>query len=277
MAISAAEVKKLKDMTNAGMMDCKKALEDASGDMDKALKILKEKGLADAKKRTDRETKEGGVFIKQKDNKLSMILLGCETDFVSGNEIFKTVKDKILDAVIKEGKEDASVYNDLVQEIVSQTKENVELKKVKFISLKDNQIAQTYIHGNNKIGVAAIFEVNKPELKSNKDFIEMATDVCLHITAQNPFYLNESDVPAADIEEQKALFTKQMEGSGKPANVLENIFKGKIAKFLSEICLVSQAFVKDDKISVSQYVQNASKKLGAEIKIVAYYRYMIGA
>jgi len=277
MAIAASDVKKLKDLTNAGMMDCKRALEDTNGDMDKALKLLKEKGLADAKKRSDRETKEGGVFIKAAGNKVGLIVLACETDFVSGNDIFKAQKDKILDKLVAGGTENTEDYKENVQEIITQTKENIELKVVKLVEAKSNEIANTYIHGNNRIGVISIFETNKSEIKNNADFNEMANNVSMHIAASSPFYLSDKEVNQNEIEEQKQILLKQMGDTNKPANILENILKGKVQKYLSEICLLDQKYVKDDKVSVKEYVDSVGKKLGAEIKIAKFLRFNIGA
>lgn len=277
MTISADQVKKLRDVTGAGMMECKKALTEAGGDFDGAVKILKEKGLADAKKRSDRDTKEGGVFIKDKGDKVAMILLGCETDFVSGNDIFKASKEKILDKVLSSKKEDLDFYKDDIQEVITQTKENVELKKVKYLGVAENQYVSTYIHGANKIGVLSVFEIDKPELKSNDQFKEFALNICLHVAASSPYYTRKEEVPQNEIAEQKSIFDKQMEDSDKPANVVENIVKGKIAKYLSEICLLDQKFVKDDKVTVEKYIADTAKALGAKIEIKTFYRFTIGA
>ncbi|MBP7552756.1 MAG: 30S ribosomal protein S2 [Spirochaetes bacterium] len=277
MTISADQVKKLRDVTGAGMMECKKALTEAGGDFDGAVKILKEKGLADAKKRSDRDTKEGGVFIKDKGDKVAMILLGCETDFVSGNDIFKASKEKILDKVLSSKKEDLDFYKDDIQEVITQTKENVELKKVKYLDVAENQYVSTYIHGANKIGVLSVFEIDKPELKSNDQFKEFALNICLHVAASSPYYTRKEEVPQNEIAEQKSIFDKQMEESDKPANVVENIVKGKIAKYLSEICLLDQKFVKDDKVTVEKYIADTAKALGAKIEIKTFYRFTIGA
>lgn len=276
MAISASEVKKLKDLTNAGMMDCKRALEETNGDVDKALKILKEKGLADAKKRSDRETKEGGVYIKQSANSIAICLLSCETDFVSGNEVFKAAKDKILDGILSKKKDFDESFNEYVQEVIAQTKENVGLKFSKYIELKDNQYAASYIHGTNRIGVVALFELDNPSAKGNPELKEMADNICLHITASSPFYVSNEQVPQNEIEEQKDIFTKQMADSGKPANIVENIVKGKIQKHFSEVCLLDQKYVKDDKITVSEYVESVAKKIGGKIKVLTFERHMVG-
>ncbi|HOV14396.1 MAG TPA: translation elongation factor Ts [Spirochaetota bacterium] len=277
MAISASEVKKLKDLTNAGMMDCKKALEETNGDVDKALKILKEKGLADAKKRSDRETKEGGVYIKQSGNGIALCLLSCETDFVSGNEVFKKAKDKILDGILSNKKDFHDSFNDYVQEVISQTKENVGLKVSKYIEIKDNQYAATYIHGTNRIGVISVFELDNPSVKGNAELKEMADNICLHITASAPFYISQNEVPQNEIDEQKDIFTKQMADSGKKPEIVENIVKGKIQKHFSEICLLDQKYVKDDKVSVGEYIESIGKKIGSKIKVISFIRHMVGA
>jgi len=277
MTISADQVKQLRDVTGAGMMECKRALTEAGGDFDGAVKILKEKGLADAKKRADRETKEGGVFIKDNGDKVAMILLGCETDFVSGNDIFKASKEKILDKVLSSKNEELDFYKDDIQEVISQTKENVELKRVKYIDVAENQYVSTYIHGANKIGVLSLFEIDKPELKTDEQFKEFALNICLHVAANSPFYTRKEEVPESEIAEQKSIFDKQMKESDKPAEVVENIVKGKIAKYLSEICLLDQKFVKDDKITVEKYIADTEKALGAKIEVKTFYRFTIGA
>lgn len=281
MEIKASDVKNLRDMTGAGMMACKKALADANGNVEEALKILKEKGLADAKKRADRETKEGGVFIRKDGSNVAMILLGCETDFVSGNENFQESASKILAKLISTKNEDIAAYADEVSDVIAKTKENVELKKAKFVALADNQFAATYIHGKNKIGVVAVFESDKKDVFADAKFAEFSNDICMHITASNPYYLNAETVPAKEIDDQKEVFTKQLEEdektASKPQNVKDGIINGKINKYLSEICLVDQKFVKDDKITVAKFIENFGKEIGANIKIVTFYRYMIGA
>ena len=275
MDISAKDVMKLKDITSAGVMDCKKALIETNGNFDEALKVLKEKGLADTKKRLDRETKEGGVFVALKDNKVVIILLGCETDFVSGNDIFKSGKDKILSRALETLSESTDTYLDLVQDISVQTKEKIDLKAIKCITLNPNQKVKTYIHGNNRIGVVVIFDI-AINIKDSQYFEEMSNNIAMHIAASNPLYLEPSQIPEKDINEQKEIFTKQLEGSNKPQNVIDNIVKGKLEKYYGETCLVNQPYVKDDKVSVSQYIETISKKIVCDVKINSFIRYMIG-
>ncbi len=276
MSISAQDVKKLKDMTNAGLMDCKKALTESNGDFDGALKYLKEKGLADAKKRGDRETNEGGVFVGKNDKRVALALIGCETDFVATNDLFVKGANTVIQKALTDAKEDLSVYKDTLQEVITQTKENVELKKIVIISIAANQFAATYIHGKNRIGVASIFESADNSVFENKEFIEMTNNICLHIAANAPYYLTENEVPQKELEEQKEIFMKQLAESGKPANVLENIVKGKVSKYFSEICLLNQKYVKDDKLTVTDYIKSVNKAIGKEVKMVRFERVMIG-
>jgi len=276
MTVSMTDVKKVRDITNAGMMDCKNALVSANGDLDEAIKILKEKGLADAKKRSDRETKEGGVYIKSQDNKIAIIMIGCETDFVSRNDIFLATKDSIIDKIISSSNDDVSAYADDIKDAIAQIKENMEIKDAKYIEVKDSEAAFTYIHGNNKIGVVTIFEIGDNKIKDDNNFKEAANNICLHIAANSPFYLTEKDVPESDIQEQKDIITKQLEESGKPANIIENIINGKISKHFSEVCLLKQKYVKDDKMTIEKYVESVSKDLNTDVKISSFIRYMVG-
>ncbi len=276
MSISAQDVKKLKDVTNAGLMDCKKALTESNGDFDAALKILKEKGLADAKKRGDRETNEGGVFTGKNDKRVAIAMIGCETDFVGTNELFIKAAEKVIDTGISTGNSDISTYSSILTEVITQTKENIELKKIEILDVKDNQFAATYIHGKNRIGVVALFETDKKDVFTKPAFIEMTNNICLHIAANSPFYLVESEVPEKELADQKEIFAKQVLESGKPANVVENIVKGKLQKYFSEICLMNQKYVKDDKIEVSKYIESVSKEVGSSIKMIKFIRIMIG-
>ncbi len=276
MKVSMDDVKKIRDLTSAGMLDCKKSLEQANGNIEEAIKLLKEKGLADAKKRGDRETKEGGVFIKNDNNKVAIALIGCETDFVAKNEMFVEARNQIVDKILETGNEEVDFYNNIIQDAISKIKENIELKKIKFIEVKDNQYPSIYIHGNNKIGVVTIFELSDQKLKENEKFKEFANNICLHITANSPFYISSGDVPESEIKEQKDLMAKQMEASNKPKEIIEKIVEGKIAKYFSEVCLLDQKYVKDDKISVKKYIENTITELNSELKIIDFTRYMIG-
>ena len=276
MAVSMAQVKELRDITNAGMLDCKKALEASNGNIDEAMKILREKGLADAKKRSDRETKEGGVYVGTKDGKVAIALVACETDFVANNAQFKDACNELVGKIIDKGSENADDYKEDLQHIAQITKENVNVKKLKCLNVADNQYVSTYIHGNNQIGVVVVYEMADKAVAEKAEFADMAKNIALHVAANAPMYLIGDDVPEADLAEQKAIFAKQMEGENKPANILENILNGKLSKYKSEICLTEQKYIKDDKMSVKQYVENTSKTLGTEVKVVNFIRFNVG-
>lgn len=276
MAVSMQQVKELRDITNAGMLDCKKALEASNGNIDEAMKILREKGLADAKKRSDRETKEGGVYVIAKDGKVAIALVACETDFVANNSQFKDACNELVEKIIDRGSENPDDYKEDLQHIAQITKENVNVKKLRFLTVADNQYVFTYIHGNNQIGVVVVYEMADKTAADKAEFAEMAKNVALHVAASAPIYLTGNDVPDSDLEEQKAVFAKQMEGENKPANILENILKGKLSKYKSEICLMEQKYIKDDKISVQQYLVNTSKTLGSEVKVANFIRFNVG-
>ena len=276
MAVSMQQVKELRDLTNAGMLDCKKALEASNGNIDEAMKILKEKGLADAKKRSDRETKEGGVYVGTKDGKVAIALVACETDFVANNAQFKDACNELVGKIIDKGSENADDYKEDLQHIAQITKENVNVKKLKCLNVADNQYVSTYIHGNNQIGVVVVYEMADKAVAEKAEFADMAKNIALHVAANAPMYLIGDDVPEADLAEQKAIFAKQMEGENKPANILENILNGKLSKYKSEICLMEQKYIKDDKMSVKQYVENTSKTLGTEVKVVNFIRFNVG-
>ena len=258
------------------MLDCKKALEAANGNIDEAMKILKEKGLADAKKRSDRETKEGGVYVGTKDGKVAIALVACETDFVANNAQFKDACNELVGKIIDKGSENADDYKEDLQHIAQITKENVNVKKLKCLNVADNQYVSTYIHGNNQIGVVVVYEMADKAVAEKAEFADMAKNIALHVAANAPMYLIGDDVPEADLAEQKAIFAKQMEGENKPANILENILNGKLSKYKSEICLMEQKYIKDDKMSVKQYVENTSKTLGTEVKVVNFIRFNVG-
>lgn len=276
MTISAKDVKKLKDMTNAGMMDCKKALEKAQGNIDGALTVLKEQGLADAKKRGDRDTKEGGVYISSLQNgKIAIALIGCETDFVSSNDIFVNASQIIVNKIATSGNDDINAYTENIQEVITKTKENVELKKARFIELKDHCYS-SYIHGKNRIGVISVFEV-ADSIKEKDEFKIFSNNIAIHIAASAPEYVEREDISKKELDEQANIFKKQIADSGKPENIIEIMLKGKVSKYCSEVCLLEQKYVKDDSITIADYIKQTAKALNTDIQVVEFVRYNIGA
>ncbi len=281
MEIKASDVKKLREKTGAGMMDCKKALVQAGGDFAKAEKILKELGLAAAQKRGGRITKEGQIFSKIIGPKGIVLELNSETDFVAKNKEFVALGEKlattILDKELDTKNEELEGY---IKEAIGKIKENIELKRFKVLKAEaEDEYLVNYIHkvGDiGKIGVLILFSVGNPEIKENERFKETAFDIALHTAAYSPIFLSRDKVDEAYIKEQEEIFTKQAEKLNKPANVIQGIVKGKLNKHLSEICLLEQAFVKDQNLKVSRVLENLSKELGGQIKIKDFVYFKLG-
>ncbi len=277
MDIKASDVKKLRDKTGAGMMDCKKALVDAGGDAAQAEKILKELGLAAAAKRMGRATNEGRVFTRVTTDKAGILELSCETDFVARNSDFIALGNRLLELLMDEGATpDSDTVQDEVQRAISTIKENMALRRLEIIPVAAGETVVDYIHGDGgSIGV--LVKVQTDGAASDAEVVrQFAFDVALHVAAFRPAYLSQEKVEKSYLDEQEAIFLKQAESMDKPQNVLQGIVKGKMKKHLSEICLVDQPFVKDDKKSVSQMAAEVGKSVGAAVTVADYRYYRVG-
>lgn len=265
MAITASMVKDLREQTGAGMMDCKKALVDTNGDFEAAAKLLKEKGLAAVAKRAERATSEGRIFIRQEGNKVAVVELVCETDFVAKNQEFIACGEKILDEIFAKGyTKIEKELSDVLLDFATRTRENMSLAKIQVIDVPENSVAGIYIHSDFK--TAAVTIVKGSTSDSVKEF---ARDCCMHLAAFTPSYVKKEDVPQSYIDEQKEIFKAQMDQdpkmASKPENVKDGILQGKVNKHLAEICFVDQMFVKDDKKSVTAKLAEVGKEAGAEL------------
>lgn len=266
MAITATQVKELREATGAGMMDCKKALTDTNGDFDAAVKLLKEKGLAAVAKRAERATSEGRIFVRQDGNKVVIAELVCETDFVAKNEDFIAAGEKIVDEIFAKGyTEKNDELNSVLLDFATRTRENMSLSKVKVIDVPADSSCGIYVHSDFK--TAAVTIVKGSTADNVKTF---ARDCCMHLAAFTPAYIKQSDVPQTYINEQTEIFKAQMDQdekvASKPENVKSGILQGKIKKHLAEICFVDQMFVKDDKKSVSAKLDEVGKEVGAKLE-----------
>ena len=281
MAITAADVKKLRDMTGAGMMDCKKALAEADGDMAQAEKILKEMGLAAVAKRQDRATENGRVFTLVKGSKAVLLELSCETDFVASNDKFKALGNQMCEVILDKGyTEPNEELKGMVDALIATIKENMTLKRMSVIDIPANGYAATYIHGEGAVAVCVNLESDKKEIFENEDVKELAHDLALHVAAFKPQYLDDASVSKEFEAEQLSIFKAQVDSdeklSSKPDKVKEGIIRGKLSKLYKEICFLDQAFVKDDSKSVSQAIGDVAKKYQAQIKVVGYVVYQAG-
>ena len=288
MAFTAADVKKLREMTGVGMMDCKKALVESDGDMDKAVEYLREKGLAASQKKAGRIAAEGVACAGNFDGVGVAVEVNAETDFVAKNEKFVDFAKGVAATVAKENPADlealmATKYNgtDLTveqqqQEMVLVIGENI---KVRRFARYDTGMNVPYVHMGGRIGVIVNMEVSDG-LENNEAVKELGKDIAMQIAALNPTYLDKETVPAEVVEHEKSIMMAQInedpKNSSKPDNIKEKMIIGKINKYYTEVCLMQQAFVKDDKVSVEKHVAEVAKQVGGDIKVVAYTRFEKG-
>jgi len=281
--ISAADVKKLRDKTGAGPMECKNALLSAEGDFDKAEKLLKEKGLAALEKRVGRATNEGKVFVKTKADGSTAVLveLNAETDFVARNPDFVALGGTIADKALEKGISSPNdELNSLVTDLATKIRENMGLKRLTLVKASSNEYLTQYIHGDGNIGVVVKCESDKPEIFKDEEVKSFVFTLALHIAAFSPAAIDRSKVNQTWLKEQEEIFRAQMEKDeklkGKPENVLKGILQGKVNKHLSEICLLEQGYVKDEKLSVAKAIEECAKKSGAKLAVSDYVYYKVG-
>lgn len=281
MAISAADVKKLREITGAGPLECKKALEETNGDFKDAEKRLKEKGLAAVEKRADRAANEGKIFVKTRNNTAALAEITTETDFVARNPDFITLGETIVDTILAKGYTD--IQPDLtapVVDLAAKIGENMNLKRIKLVKAEAGECLTHYVHGDGAIGVVVKLGADKPEALEREEAREFAHNLALHIAAFNPLALDKTGLDPVFITDQTELFRKQMGQDEslreKPSQVLEGILKGKMKKYLAEICLMDQGYVKDDSLTVSQALADCGKKLGAAVTVKDYVYFKVG-
>jgi elongation factor Ts len=285
--IEAALVVKLRKMSSQGMMDCKKALEESNGNLEEAMTILRKKGLATLAKRADKDTTEGKVVcVTSPDGKqAAMATLCCETDFVAKTDAFvataDAMKDYLLACKAENGAENilnteskGRKFSDYLTECVSKTGEKTEVGNYAKFKLEDAGSIATYVHFNGKIGVMVEFETSTQAVADNEQFKIIAKDIAMHIAAINPLSLDSLGIPADVIEREKAIAADQVKD--KPANIIDKIIEGKMKKFFAENCLLSQGFVKDEKIPVEKILADTAKAAGGTAKIKRFVRFAIG-
>jgi elongation factor Ts len=274
MNITAAQVKELRDATNVSMMECKRALQEAEGNMERAVALLRERGMAVAAKKASRVAKNGKISAKVSDDGKTgvMIEVNCETDFVTRNEVFQAFVTELTDKSM-DVEDPAETFKAEITAKIAEIGENIILRKSeKFVA--ENGAIASYIHMGGTVGVLVEFGLEKAETASADTFKELGLDICLHVAAANPMALDRDGIPANLVEDEKALFAKQVEG--KPENIVENILKGKLNKFYSLNTLMEQGFVKEDKTSITQLLEAKGKELGDTLTIKRYTRWQLG-
>ena len=287
MAFTAKDVQALRERTGVGMMDCKKALTESDGDMEKAVDILREKGLAKQAKKAGRVAAEGVAYATvDTAKKVGVIVeVNSETDFAAKSDKFMEFVETVAQLIIDNNPADVDALMNLsvggmtladdLRDKVMVIGENLSVRR--FVRYEGDCVA--YVHGGGRIGVLVRFEADAAASGTDA-MIECGKDVAMQIAALNPLYLSKESVPAADVEKEKevqiSLIKADPKNANKPEQILEKMVEGKLRKFFEENCLLQQAFVKDGDISVGQYIENCAKAAGGSLKLVEYTRFEKG-
>lgn len=285
MAFTAQDVKNLREQTGCGMMDCKKALNESNGDVEKAVEYLREKGLAAAQKKAGRVAAEGMVFATVFDKVGVVVEVNAETDFVAKNDMFQNFVKDVASVIAEQNPADVDALlackmgEDTVEAALKEKilviGENIKIRRFE----RFEGVCSAYIHAGGTHAVLVDFETSE-EIAAKPEFVAYGKDVAMQIAAANPGYLCESDVPAEVIEKEKEILLAQIANDPKNANkpdaIKEKMVIGRIGKFYKENCLVEQEFVKDPDLTVAKYTEKVAKELGGEIKITKFARYEKG-
>ncbi len=275
--INANLVKLLREETGVGMMECKKALVDAGGDKEKAIRLLRERGIAVAGKKAARTANQGLVASDVEAGGRSgvMIEVNCETDFVAKNENFQAFVKKLVERAKTVSGELAEAVKEEVVAKIAEIGENIIVRRNIKYDLQGEGLIAAYIHLGGKIGVLVEVGCGKPETARGESFKEVVKDITHHIAACNPAYRVRQDVPEAVLQSEREIYAKQVQN--KPANIVQKIVDGKLEKFYSQVCLVEQPFVKDPDKSVTEMLAAKGKELGDTLEIRRFVRYQVGA
>ncbi len=274
MNITAEDISKFRAQTGAGMMDCKKALEEANGDVELAAEILRKKGVLKAAKREDKVAAEGLVLVKVKDNFGVVLEVNSETDFVAKNEDFQKMVDEIADFLLEKRPNSLEsamsekigdiTLTDYLNNFIGKIGEKISFRRFEILEKSENQVFGPYLHMGGKIAVLSLLSGTADET--------LARDISMQAAAANPKFLNREMVDTETLDKEREIYAEQLRAQGKPENIIENILKGKMDKFYSEVCLLEQPFIKDEEKTITAYL--AEK--GADIKVEKYVRFELG-
>jgi elongation factor Ts len=288
--VTAGMVKELRESTGAGMMECKKALVEAEGDLDKAVDILRTRGLAALAKKAGRATNEGAIAASVNADATvgALMELNCETDFVARNAEFVTFAQTLADTVVSAAPADtaalmAASYADrgltveeVLGEAVGKLGENMGVARFSRVAVEGTGAVATYIHGGGKIGVIVEFTFNNEATASNDVFKTAARDVAMQVAAATPFFASRDEIPADVIEHELSIYKAQAAESGKPEAIQEKMAQGRLEKYYKEVVLPEQLFVKDQDSTVAQYLAKVSKEVGDEVSVARFHRWVLG-
>lgn len=273
MAITAKMVKELREKTGAGMMDCKKALQETNGDMEKAVDFLREKGIAKAAKKGDRIAAEGLTSIKVSGNDAVILEVNSETDFVAKNEEFQNLVDELADhilvnkpanieEIVTQKMKNGTTVEEYIKAGIAKIGENLSLRRFQVVSKTDNDAFGAYVHMGGRISVISVIEGTNDE--------EVAKDVSMHVAALNPKYVSRDEVSEEEVQHEREVLTQQALNEGKPEKIVQKMVEGRLGKYFEEICVNDQAFVKDPDKKVGKYVESKGGKVSS------FVRYEVG-
>ncbi len=284
--ITAAMVKELRELSGAGMMDCKKALVETDGDIDAAIELLRKKGLGKAAKKSDRLASEGLVTVIVSDDykKATISEINSETDFVAKNEHFITMTRKATEHIqendivtseeLLKSEIEGTPFEEYIKVQIATIGENLVVRRFTTLKAGENGVVNGYAHSNGRVG--AIIAAKCDSEKTCEGARELLKNICMHISAMNPLYLDERQIPAEILAKEEEIAKEQLKKEGKPEKIWDKIIPGKLAKFKNENTLLGQKFVMDDKKSVKEVVEAKAKELGGTIEIVEFVRYELG-
>ena len=282
--ITADQVKKLRDQTGAGMMECKTALTEANGDFEEANTILRKRGLASAAKKAGRTASEGliGHRVTADHSAGTLVEVNCETDFVARTPDFQQLVQSVLDEIDRAGdaadeawlKDPNGPIQKLLAAKIATLRENMTISR--FVRYAGRGYVGQYIHLGGKIGVQVEITGVTPEVSGREEFATLVKELAMQIAAASPTYVTRETVPAEILEKEKAIYRAQMENSGKPANVLEKIIEGKLGSFYAQVVLPDQASIRDPKTTVKDVIASANKALGAQLSVTRFVRLKVG-
>ncbi len=284
--VTAKMVKELRELTGAGMMDCKKVLVQTGGDIQKAIEELRKKGLGKAAKKADRLASEGSITVKISDDfkKATISEINSETDFVAKNEKFKQMREAVTSHIheneittneeLLQTQIEGTSFEEYLKTQIATIGENLVVRRFATIKVGENAIVNGYLHSNGKVGV--ILAAKCDSEKTCEGIKDLLKNIAMHAAAMAPKYLNESSIPAEVLAKEEEIAKAQLQKEGKPEKIWDKIIPGKLAKFKSENTLLGQKFVMDDKKSVGEVLKEKAKELGGEAEIIEYIRFELG-
>ncbi len=276
--ITTEQIMTLRNQTGAGIMDCKQALKEANGDMQKAIEILRKKGLSGLAKRSGRAMKEGLVLVKSNDKSYVMVEVNCETDFVAKNDEFKNLVNWLCDEMLQNENFDPvkdEKANNKLKEVAMKIGENMQIRRGVRYNKENNCIIGSYVHADNKKGclIKVRFESNPNDLSKIE---ELAKNLAMQCVAMGPKWVKREDVPQDVIEKEKEIYKASPQAQGKSEVALTKMLEGRITKFYQEVCLLEQGYIRDNKLTIKAYIENIAKECGTSLSVERFDCFIVG-